>query len=633
MGKIDNLTILQTVKEDNLALFSAYIEGKESLSFGRFPVLTLCYMFEANKIIAKYRDVLSNIRKYNVVDEPFELYKKFREIAGKSLRLYRDEDSIVTPIEILAILKKDRLVKKCYSKFYITEKAKRNIKAIYKQSQIKVSIDNGNIDIEHRPLEYKQRKVYGLALTLSSSFAALITILCVLVGGIYGFGISSSPFKIYTERQLYRALNSRGNYVLAADINITTFKSDLEFKGVLDGDGYIITVNNIPDSALVETNKGTLKNLNIIYEGITANVDREVSLLVGHNEGTLSGINIISVDMVLTFNKDANKMVSLCGMATNNRGEIIGSNLLMTATISSAGDGEGFISGYSINNSGVIRNCEFVKDSSITADTVDIAGFTIENKDGSAVENCINNCVISQTSVQDGWSPTVAGITLTNYGDIENCINRSTLTNVSNNINNEAKGIMYIGGISANNYGDIVKCFNSGDINVQSEKLMVYAGGIFAYADTHTVDDKTINPNIINCGIKADINIETVDEKAYVFVGGIGGYLCGQISECFSMANIQTQYNEKKNFVGTALGAARCEIDPWFGTVSGFYIGARENYVLNLETTDYHIAALIYVNYDDISTIIPTSVNGGAAEIQTLDYESQIMAKGVYWSE
>ena len=633
MGKIDNLTILQTVKEDNLALFSAYIEGKESLSFGRFPVLTLCYMFEANKIIAKYRDILSNIRKYTIVDEPFELYKKFREIAGKSLRLYRDEDSIVTPIEILAILKKDRLVKKYYGKFYITEKAKRNIKAIYKQSQIKVSVDSGNIEIGHRPLEYKQRRVYGWALTLSGSFAALITILCVLVGGIYGFGVSSSPFKIYTERQLYRALNSRGSYVLARDIDITSFKSDLKFKGTLNGDGYIITVSALPDSALIKTNKGTLKNLNIIYEGITADVNSEVSLLVTHNEGMLSGINVICVDMNLTFNKDASKMVSLCGMATNNRGEIIDSNLLMTADVSSGGDGEGFISGYSINNSGSIKNCQFVKDSSINADTIDIAGFTIENKSGSSVVNCINNCVITQTSSRDGWSPTIAGITLTNYGDIENSINRATLTNISNNVNTEARGIIYVGGISANNYGDIVKCYNSGDINIQSEKLMVYAGGIFAYADTHDENDNTINPYIINCGIKADINIETIDEKAYIFVGGIGGYLCGQISECFSMANITTQYNEKKCFVGTALGAARCEIDPWFGNVSGIYIGASENYVLNLETTDYQIAALIYVNYDKSSSIIPTSINGGATEIQTLDYESQIMAKGVYWSE
>ena len=33
MSKVDNATILQTIKEDNLVLFSAYIEGKESLAF------------------------------------------------------------------------------------------------------------------------------------------------------------------------------------------------------------------------------------------------------------------------------------------------------------------------------------------------------------------------------------------------------------------------------------------------------------------------------------------------------------------------------------------------------------------------------------------------------------------------
>ena len=31
--------------------------------------------------------------------------------------------------------------------------------------------------------------------------------------------------------------------------------------------------------------------------------------------------------------------------------------------------------------------------------------------------------------------------------------------------------------------------------------------------------------------------------------------------------------------MGTALGAAKCEV--WFGSVSGIYISAEENYVLN----------------------------------------------------
>ena len=628
MGKIDNMTILQTVKDDNLALFSAYIEGKESLCFGRFPLLTLLYMYEADKIIAKYRDVLSGIRKYTIVEEPFELYKKFREIAGKSLRLYRDEEAVVTPIEILAILKKDRLVKKFYNKFYITERAKRNLKAIYKQSHLKVSIDGDNINIAHRPLEYRQRRVYGGALILSSSFAALITILCVLVGGIYGFGIASSPFKIYTEKQLYRALNSGGNYVLAADINITNFKGGIEFTGTLNGDGYILYVDSLPEYSIVETNKGTLKNLNVIYESVTANIETETSLLVTHNEGVINGVNIICVDANFNYVKDANKIISVCGFATNNRGEISDSYILMTAGVTSTGNGEGFISGYTINNSGVIKNCEFVKDSSIVADTVDVAGFVVENKYGSSVYECTNNCVITQTSTQDGWSPTIAGISLTNYGTIEDCINRGSLTNNSDNMNVQANGIVYVGGISAYNYGDIVKCFNSGDINVYSKMLMVYSGGVFAYADGHEKDNKTITARIINCGIKADINVETVDDKAYIFVGGVGGYLCGEITECFSMANILTEYDDKKAFVGTFLGAAK--YDTWTTLIG---INPRDNYVLNVETTDYHIAAFIYLNILNSYSIAPAMFVDSSGAIQTLEYESQIMAKEVYWSE
>lgn len=628
MSKIDNMTILQTVKEDNLALFSAYIEGKESLCFGRFPLLTLCYMYEADKIIAKYRDVLSSIRKYTVVAEPFELYKKFREVAGRALRLYRDDEAIVSPIEMLAILKKDRLVKKYFGKFYITEKAKRNLKAIYKQSHLKVSIESGSIDIAHRPLEYKQRRVYGGALILSSSFAALITILCILVGGIYGFGVPASPFKIYTESQLYRAFNSGGNYVLAADINVTNFKDGLEFTGTLNGDGFILYVDSLPSTSIVDTNKGTLKNLNLIYEGVTANVESETSLLVTHNEGVISGVNIICIDANINYNKDTNRIVSLCGFATNNSGEINDSYVLMTMDITTTGNGDGFASGFTINNSGSIKDCVFVKDSSITADTVDIAGFVVENKYGSTVYNCTNNCNITQTSSQDAWSPTIAGISLTNYGRIENSINHGVLTNTSENITDTANGMVYVGGVSAYNYGDIVKCYNSGDINVLSQKLIVYAGGIFAYADSYIKDDKEIDPRIINSGVKANINVSSVDEKAYTFVGGIGGFLSGEIAECFSMANIVTVFDEKKDFVGTLLGAAK--YDSWTNIID---INPRDNYLLNIETTDYHIAAFIYLNIMNSYSIAPAMFVDTSGAIQTLEYESQIMAKEVYWSE
>ena len=631
MSKVDNATILQTIKEDNLVLFSAYIEGKESLAFGRFPLLTICYMYEANKIIAKHRDVLANISKYTIVSEPYELYKKFRSVAGKHIRLYRNDDDVVSPLEMLAILKKDSLVKKYFSKFYTNERIKRNIKSIYKISSLKVKVDGGSVDIEHRPLEPVQKRVYGFSVILSAAFALLITTVYLLVGGICGFGVAGSPAKIYNERQLYRALNSGGNYVLAADINLKELKSGLEFSGNISGGEFIIFVEDLPEVAIISKNEGKISNLNIVYEDIDSSISRETSLLVGDNLGEISSVNILVTSMSLTFNKTDGGNTGICGFAINNSGTITGSKIMMSASISANGNGEGFASGFVINNSGSIKNCEFVKGSNIESTEVDVAGFSIENSRESLVYNCINDCDIKQISSLDGWSPSIAGISLTNYGVIEDSINHGNLTNNSNNTVEEAKGIVFIGGVSANNYGDIVKSMNTGDINVLSQKLMVYAGGVTAYSDSETKDEKIIPSTIENCGAKSDINIETVDEDAYVFVGGISGYLYGGIFECFSVSNISTIYDERKCFVGTALGAAKCEV--WFGSVSGIYISAEENYVLNIESTDYQIGALIYQDYYGSSSIVPTAVNLAMGEIQTLEYESQIMQKEVYWSE
>jgi len=625
MSNVDIETIYQSIKEDNLALFSAYIEGKENLSFGRFPILSICYMFEANKIISKYKVLLGNISKYQRIDEPFELYKKFRECAGKTLRLYRKEDSVVTPLEMLAILEKDSLVKKLYKTFYTNETIKRNLKSIYKMALLKIRIENSDIDIERRPLARVQKRVYGWSLMLSVSFVFLISLVYALVIAVGGMGIPSSPCKIYNEVQLYKALATKSHFILERDLQLSELKGDTQFSGVLDGDGKTLYIDFLSDASFISNNLGTIKNLNIVYTNIDTSISNKTSLFVGENSGEISRVNIYCYNINLVCNKSLDRDVGLTGFAITNNGNIIGSTIMLNGTFIANGDGECFVSGFAIDNNGSIKDCTVLSDSSIDTSEADASGFVINNAKSGLVYKCDNNCTISQVSSNDGWSPTVAGVVLTNYGTVEDCINRADLSVVSENHTENAQGVALNGGISANNYGDIVKCLNTADIKVKTENIMLYAGGVTAYSGYYVEDGQTIMSSVINCGANTNLDISTTHEKAFVFAGGISGYMYGTMRECFSMSTFTYGFDEERWFAGTAIGAAYLQYQ-LFGSV--VCIISSENYVLSLDNVEHQIGALIN-NGSIVNVGLDTSNN----EVQTLEYASQIMQKEVFWGE
>ena len=106
--------ILDAIKIDSLVLFADLIKNNENLSIGRFPILSLCYLYNAKKITKKYENTLLKAKEYKKTAEPQEIYLKFKDLAGRSLRLYLDKESIIPPIEMLAILHNDKKVKKLY---------------------------------------------------------------------------------------------------------------------------------------------------------------------------------------------------------------------------------------------------------------------------------------------------------------------------------------------------------------------------------------------------------------------------------------------------------------------------------------------------------------------------------------
>lgn len=627
MSQVELNNLITAIKQDNLSLFSANCKDKLNLRFGRFPVLTLCYMYSARKILNKYKKELWQVKDYVAVGEPFECYNKFKDLSGRVLRLYTNEKSVVTPIEILAILHRDSEVKRLYRKYKHTllDKVKKNLKSIYTIYAQEPYILSYKIKLKPRKLTRRERLPYKLGISCGLAFVTIFTAILLTLNFTTGLGTINNPYKIYTTKQLLSAFNSEAHYVLTKDFELNSSTFDTEVKCTLDGNGYTLTLPSIPDTALITSNKGTIKNLKVVYPATSKEIATSLSLFVKNNSGTLSNITITSGDLNLNCKKTTVDNIYISGISNNNSGVIDNCSVQFVGNITTSGNGECFVNGIAGENSGTIKNTNFTTSSTVTANEADISGIVTTNTLDGKIINCKNYAQITQTSESNEWSPTVAGIVLTNYGNIENSTNLGELNITSYNARENAQGNIFVGGIAANNFGSITKCLNKGNINTTSERIITYAGGIVAYS-SYWVDKETAHyPILNNCGATGVLNVTSNTEKAFVFAGGIGGsFQYGDIIDCFSLSEFTTLADEEKNFLGLLLGSSYVETD-FFG-YSYIQLAPNNNYVAYSDYSENHLGSII-----NGSTIVAMKMN--LDQGVTITTEDNIKTQGVYFDE
>lgn len=548
--------LFEAIKKDDLKSFCFVMVSNTDLniSFGRFPILSLLYLYESYNILRVYEDRLMPIHNYKIEEEPYEAYKKFKSKARKAVRLYQEDECFVYPAEMLAIVDNRFLLDKNYKKLYKNEEIALKIKKIYNlTNEDEISLDLQKITLKKKKLTFKQKLVGFSMVGVAVLFSLLGGLSAVLVPTIIGRGTAASPIMIGTETELVTAL-SRGDkyFKFENDIALTKPVEAKNFSGVLDGAGYKLVASDKLAGGLIKELSGSVLNLKVSVEMKKAKIQKNYGIIAENSTGNIQNC-VISGSLSGMVSLDEDVHVGL--FVAKNNGVVKGCSTNAKVELSNSGATNVYYSNIACVNDGTIDSC-ISNIGEIETDTVDIAGIACVNN--GTIQNCENYSSLSQTSAKE-WHPNVGGISCSNNGTITGSSNHGELYAESTLETAPAGSSMYvfIGGICCNNYKEILSCENTGDVTGKGKVSLVYAAGITSTNES----SKEINAVVKNC--KAEMNVFAESTSASVYAAGIASgnfsmvedyviqkvvYSISLVEDCGFIGNVNT--NAKNAFAG-----------------------------------------------------------------------------------
>ena len=579
--------LFESIKKDDLKSFSFIMvsKGDLNISFGRFPILSLLYLYGSYNILKVYEKDLMPIHNYKVEPEFFDMYKKFKRSAKKAVRLYQNEECFVYPVEMLAIVDNRFLLSKKYDKLYKNDEIVQNIRKIYNLSdEFEISLDLQNFNINKKKLTFKQ-KVIGFCLAGVLLFVSLFSGLSILfMGSISGFGTAKSPILIASEAELQAAIRSGDRYYkLENDIVLTKKFNPKNFSGVIDGENFTIYSGEYLVDGLVKNLSGKVLDLNINIEIKNAKIENNFGIIAQNSTGTIENCEIIgSIAGQVSQDEDVN----MGGVVAVNDGLIKGCSTSLDVNLSNSGATNVYYSNFVGINNGTVEQC-IASTGKIETDTVDVAGIVCTNN--GEIINTENYVEISQVSAKE-WHPNAAGIVCTNNGLVENVKNHGDVFAESKLevLPKDSTMYVFVGGISCNNYNKITGSENLGLIFGKGDVSIVCAGGISA---TNESTDANI-ALIEKC--KSTANIKSESAKTTTYAGGIvalnDAYLEKQETALGYYYMIKNTANIKKcGFVGEIISNSATSYNG--GIVAYCYYATVNDSYSDVKFTDDAVAA------------------------------------------
>lgn len=559
---MDNQTInqlLECIKDDNVKKFDSLATARLfCVSLGRFPLLSLCYLYNSYLILGKYEKRMKETKIENYIrdDEPLDIYFDFKNIAGKALRFY-PPNATVTPLEMLCLLGKDKKISAEWKEFDKNSTTVENIKKIGRVCfQVEIVCGENAIDIPKLKTKKRSNDFLKVMMIFCLCFAIVLSCSIGAFAGLIGFGTNATPVKADVIEKLIR--NSESHVILTADIH---WGDDvIEKLGSVDGNGKTIFLKNF---AFAKKLVGELKNVNFVIEG-EYSLDNPNTSIIEVNDGSISGVTV-TINVNLSENNEESEFHASALVGINN-GTIASS--IVSGSVNYVGNAKGnaYFAGIASINNGTVDNCKTIN-GSIESENIDLSGLVSENK--GTIKNSENGFSINQVATADfgdddssAWNPNACGITMNNSGVIENCINSGEIRASSLS---DKKYQVLVGGIAVNNSGKIVETHNDGAIFAESENCSIYIGGIVAF-NKQTYDatvSNFISGEVNNCKNTGSVNLLSNGEQASeVISGGVASVNQGKISKSIN-------YGKQ---VASVVGAT-----PLIGGLAGFNAPYTEN--------------------------------------------------------
>ena len=546
------------IEKDDASGFGAFVTPEVlSCVFGRFPLLSLLYLFDAKRIVKRYLGELIKERPRNKQAGFPQADELFRKKAGKCLRYYQDSE--VSPLEMLAVLGNRTALVKLYKIYPAASRALPMIHKIYfTRLGEGVTVIGDKLVLPKEPLPFAERKRLTLFVSL---FLALFVLLCgatSFVYAYYGVGSEKVAYKARSEQTALEALQKDSYVRLEKDLTFSTKVE--EFSAVLEGENHIVRLH----APFMQKLKGEIKDvIFVLEEGFAGDA------VILENEGTLKNVRVVAEERTLI--KGGEYMGLLTAV---NKGTIDGCGAVMNVTIGGDAGGDCYFAPFAGSNEGTIQNCR--ADGNVTGTVVDVAGIAGSNQKTGIITDCVVVATLSESSVISGWTPNVAGVSAHNEGTIYGCTVSGKVTSILIAPETEEEDRVlsaYAAGMVCINVGSVKNCTNESEVVANAPNGAAFAGGIVTFNTTSGTGSEMLAGTVEHCLSKA--KIDALSDKHNSYAGGIAAYNednCS-VSECGQTQSVSaSSTGEIYDFAGGIVGNNRGVVTKCFftGTLASY---------------------------------------------------------------
>lgn len=530
--------ILDAVKQDNLAEFTRLVQENSetfAIRFGNMPLLSVCYMYNSRAILKQYNEKLAVRGNYVDVCEDFEIYRTFKRIAGRCIRLYNLTDNLVSPPEMLALMNQRNELQSIYPAYANDRQIRHNLDKIFHMRYAEtVTQENKSFKCKRGPLTRGMRSFVAIVAVMAVLVIAFSSVIGGYIESTYGVADSGVPYKITNATMFSNAIkHNLSNIELQEDITLSDW-TPVNYSGNIIGGGHTIT---IPSGVAGVFSKfsGKMENVKIVVDNYNYQITQDGALFVNVNEGTIDNVSMTirgEWTEAVNFDGDLTQTLMYSMLTYENKGTISNCNIFGNIVFRGDGDGNATFALFSAKNSGAIKNCTTDLDSSIESYLVDVAVFVSENQSNGTIDGCENNCSLYQESPIEGWNPNVTGIVWDNYGTVSNSTNNGEVKAITGA--NSASAVSIAAGIAINNYGYLSLCHNTAEVRTfaQSSGGSAVSAGV-VYNNEGITNDCTNNGLVV-----ADTACS--GSSTVAIAGGLVASNKGEINSCINYSEVTT---------------------------------------------------------------------------------------------